>query len=94
MVKTVVNIDIPFTFPLGNLAITLAGTIQLGLLITLLPIRRAVHYPPGEALRYAEDSEPVRGPSVTSRSAAVSCRLRPANRCRTIRPGSCSDRRG
>jgi putative ABC transport system permease protein len=53
MVKTVVNITIPFSFPLGNLAIALVGTIFLALLITLAPIRRAVHYRPGDALRYA-----------------------------------------
>jgi len=53
MVKTVVNLDVPFTFPLGYLALALAGTILLALLVTLLPIRRAVHYRPGEALRYA-----------------------------------------
>jgi putative ABC transport system permease protein len=53
MVKTVVNLDIPFTFPLRYVALAFAGTILLALLITLLPIRRAVHYRPGEALRYA-----------------------------------------
>lgn len=53
MVKTVVNLDIPFTFPLGNLVLTIVGTILLALLITLLPIRRAVHLRPGDALRYA-----------------------------------------
>jgi FtsX-like permease family len=40
LVKTVVNIDVPFTFPLWNLVLALAGTILLALLITLAPIRR------------------------------------------------------
>jgi ABC-type lipoprotein release transport system permease subunit len=48
-----VNIDVPFTFPLWNLMLVLAGTVLLALLITLAPIRRAVHNRPGDALRYA-----------------------------------------
>jgi putative ABC transport system permease protein len=53
LVKEVVNVDVPFTFPLTNVALALVGTVVLALLITLLPIRRAVRYRPGEALRYA-----------------------------------------
>ncbi len=53
LVKTVVKVDITFAFPPWNLALALAGTILLGLLITLLPIRRATHLRPGDALRYA-----------------------------------------
>ncbi len=53
MVKEVVNVEIPLTFPLGNVVIALVGTIVLAILITLLPIRRAVRYRPGTALRYA-----------------------------------------
>jgi putative ABC transport system permease protein len=53
LVKTIVNIDITLAFPAWNLALALAGTILLALLTTLLPIRRAVHYRPGDALRYA-----------------------------------------
>jgi len=53
MVETVANLELPFTFPLDYVALALGGTILLALLITLLPIRRAVHYRPGEALRYA-----------------------------------------
>ncbi|HUI26431.1 MAG TPA: FtsX-like permease family protein [Candidatus Kryptonia bacterium] len=53
MLKQVANVDVPFTFPLRYLALALAGTIVLALLITLLPIRRAARYPPGHALRYA-----------------------------------------
>ena len=53
MVKEVVNVEVPFTFPLGNVALALLGTVLLALVITLLPIRRAVRYRPGDALRYA-----------------------------------------
>ena len=38
--------------PAGNLALALIGTVALALLITLLPIRRAVRFRPGDALRY------------------------------------------
>jgi putative ABC transport system permease protein len=53
MTKTVVRVEVPFTFPAWNLALALAGTILLALLITLIPIRRAVRLKPGDALRYA-----------------------------------------
>jgi putative ABC transport system permease protein len=53
MVKEVVNVQIPLTFPLANIGLALVGTVLLALLITLLPIRRAVRYRPGQALRYA-----------------------------------------
>jgi putative ABC transport system permease protein len=36
-----------------NIALALAGTILLALLITLVPVRRAVRFSPGCALRYA-----------------------------------------
>jgi len=51
--KSALNLVVPFSFPAWNVAIALAGTIVLALLITLVPIRRAVHYRPGDALRYA-----------------------------------------
>ncbi len=53
MVKEVVNVQIPVTFPLTNTVVALVGTVLLSLLITLFPIRRAVRYRPGAALRYA-----------------------------------------
>ena len=53
MVKEVVNVQVPVAFPVGNIALALVGTVLLALLITLLPIRRAVRYRPGDALRYA-----------------------------------------
>ena len=49
----VVKIEVPFMFPLGNVALALVGTVVLALLVTLLPIRRAVRFRPGDALRYA-----------------------------------------
>ncbi len=52
LVKTVVNVDITLAFPPWNLALALAGTILLALLITLVPLRRATHLRPGAALRY------------------------------------------
>jgi putative ABC transport system permease protein len=42
-----------FVFPTVNLVITLVGTIVLALLVLLAPVRRAVRFKPGEALRYA-----------------------------------------
>jgi ABC-type lipoprotein release transport system permease subunit len=53
LVKTVLNLNLTLAFPPWNLALTLAGTILLPLLITLLPIRHATHLRPGAALRYA-----------------------------------------
>ena len=53
LVKRVVNIDIPFSFPLAYVVVALVGTILLALLITFAPIRRAARYRPGDALRYA-----------------------------------------
>ena len=49
----VVKIEFAFTFPPLNLLIALVGTIVLALLIMRLPLRRAVRFKPGEALRYA-----------------------------------------
>jgi putative ABC transport system permease protein len=53
LVKREVNVEIAFTFPLRNVLVALVGTVLLALLITLVPIRRAVRYRPGNALRYA-----------------------------------------
>jgi ABC-type lipoprotein release transport system permease subunit len=53
MVKQVTHLNLTLAFPPWNLAIALAGTIVLALLISLAPIRRAVHLRPGAALRYA-----------------------------------------
>ena len=53
LVKRELNVEIAFTFPLWNVVLAILGTVLLALLITLLPIRRAVRYRPGDALRYA-----------------------------------------
>jgi len=53
MVKEVVNVQVPLTFPAANVLLALVGSVLLALLITLLPIRRAVRFRPGDALRYA-----------------------------------------
>ena len=45
--------DLPFLFPPANIALALVGTIILALLLMGLPLRRAVRFRPGEALRYA-----------------------------------------
>jgi putative ABC transport system permease protein len=48
-----VGIDIAFVFPAAYVAITLIGTAILALVVMLVPVRRAVRFKPGEALRYA-----------------------------------------
>ena len=44
---------VPVVFPPWNIALALAGTVVLALLVMVLPVRRAVRFPPGEAIRYA-----------------------------------------
>ncbi len=53
LVWQVVEVRIPFVFPPWNIVLALVGTVALALLIMLLPIRRAVRFKPGDALRYA-----------------------------------------
>jgi putative ABC transport system permease protein len=48
-----VGIDIAFVFPASYVAMTLVGTVILALVVMLAPVRRAVRFKPGEALRYA-----------------------------------------
>jgi ABC-type lipoprotein release transport system permease subunit len=52
LVKEIVEVDVPVAFPPGHVLLALAGTIVLALAIISLPIRRAVRYRPGDALRY------------------------------------------
>jgi ABC-type lipoprotein release transport system permease subunit len=49
----VVGIEFGFTFPPLNVLIVLVGTVALALLIMRIPLRRAVRFKPGEAMRYA-----------------------------------------
>lgn len=53
MTKKIVLVEVPFTFPIWNIPIALVGTIILAHIVTLFPIRRAVRFKPGDALRYA-----------------------------------------
>jgi putative ABC transport system permease protein len=53
MVWEVVGVRIDFVFPPWNVVLALVGTVALALLITLLLVRRAVRFRPGDALRYA-----------------------------------------
>ena len=53
LVREVVNVEVPLAFPFWNVVVALVGTVLLALLITFLPIRRAVRFKPGDALRYA-----------------------------------------
>jgi putative ABC transport system permease protein len=48
-----VGLEIAFVFPPGYALLALAGTVILALLVMLGPIRRAVRFKPGEAIRYA-----------------------------------------
>jgi ABC-type lipoprotein release transport system permease subunit len=53
LVWEVVAVRIPVAFPPWNIAFALAGTVVLAVLVLLLPVRRAVRFRPGDALRYA-----------------------------------------
>ncbi len=53
LVGNAVGLDIAFVFPLGYVAIALAGTALLALVVMLAPLRRAVRFKPGDAIRYA-----------------------------------------
>jgi putative ABC transport system permease protein len=53
LTASLIGLRLPFVFPAVNLAVTLVGTIVLALLVLIGPVRRAVRFKPGEALRYA-----------------------------------------
>jgi len=53
LVWEVVDQRIPIAFPPWNVLIALVGTVALALLVLLLPVRRAVRFRPGDALRHA-----------------------------------------
>jgi ABC-type antimicrobial peptide transport system permease subunit len=48
-----VGLSIDFVFPISYLLIALVGTLLLALFVMLVPLRRAVRFKPGEALRHA-----------------------------------------
>jgi putative ABC transport system permease protein len=47
-----VDVRLPVVYPPWNVVIALAGTLALALLVLALPVRRAVRFRPGDALRY------------------------------------------
>jgi putative ABC transport system permease protein len=53
LVWEVVDVRLPVVFPPWNIVIALAGTVVLALLVLFFPVRRAVRFRPGDALRYA-----------------------------------------
>ena len=53
LVWEVVDVRLPVVFPPGNIFVALVGTTVLALLVLVLPVRRAVRFRPGDALRYA-----------------------------------------
>jgi putative ABC transport system permease protein len=53
LVWEIVDVRVPVVFPAGNIVIALLGTLALALVVLFLPVRRAVHLRPGEALRFA-----------------------------------------
>jgi putative ABC transport system permease protein len=53
LVQNVFNEHLLFTFPPLNIPLALIGTLILALLVMQIPLRRAVRFKPGEALRYA-----------------------------------------
>ena len=52
LVWKVVDVRLPVVFPPWNLLIVLVGTVALALIVLFLPVRRAVRFRPGDALRY------------------------------------------
>ena len=53
LVWEVIDVRLPVVFPPWNILIALIGTVALALLVLVLPVRRAVRFRPGDALRYA-----------------------------------------
>jgi putative ABC transport system permease protein len=47
-----INVHLLFAFPLMNVVVVLIATIVLALIVMQVPLRRAVRFKPGEALRY------------------------------------------
>ncbi len=53
LAENVFNTHVLFGFPALNIPLALVGTLILALLAMQIPLRRAVRFKPGEALRYA-----------------------------------------
>ncbi len=52
IVESLLDLQMPFVFPLWNAMLALAGTIVLALLVMVMPLRRATRFHAGDALRY------------------------------------------
>jgi putative ABC transport system permease protein len=52
LLRELIEIEVPVTYPAANVALALVGTAALALLVMALPLRRAVRLKPGDALRY------------------------------------------
>jgi putative ABC transport system permease protein len=53
LVRELIEVEVPVTYPAADVALALAGTAALALLVMALPLRRAVRLKPGDAHRYA-----------------------------------------
>jgi putative ABC transport system permease protein len=53
LVREVIGVELPVSFPLANVPLALVGTVVLALAVLALPVRRAVRFRPGDALRHA-----------------------------------------
>lgn len=53
LAENVFNEHVLFTFPALNIPIALLGTVLVAVLVMRIPLRRAVRFKPGEALRHA-----------------------------------------
>lgn len=53
LIWEVVGVRVPVVFPPVNILVALVGAVVLALLVLYLPVRRAVRFRPGDALRYA-----------------------------------------
>ena len=53
LIWEIAGVRLPFVFPFTNVWIALAGTLALALVVLFFPLRRAVRFRPGDALRYA-----------------------------------------
>ena len=53
LIRELIEVDVPVVYPVRHIVIAFAGTLLLALIVMALPLRRAVHLKPGDALRYA-----------------------------------------
>jgi putative ABC transport system permease protein len=53
LIWEVIDVRLPVVFPPWNILTALIGTLALALVVLFFPVRRAVRFRPGDALRYA-----------------------------------------